>query len=185
MKKIILSLSMIFGLNACQNPQKTIIVQPNIQQQTQQSNIDQQDLNQQYQVYQNGGQQYAIVMINGQQQYVPYNIFQQQMAIGGYGALNDYYYSNSNYFHPFIAGMAGWMIMNSLCGNYYNHYHINSYRTYHTVHIYHHTTINHNYSNNYNSNSRNRVYNTRNNYSRMNKVSTYHSSSRGYISHHH
>jgi len=103
-----------------------------------QTTTDDYGMNGSYQVYNNGGQQYAVTMINGQQMYVPYNIFQQQMALGGYNALNDYYYSQPSYFHSFVAGAAGWAVMNSLCGNYggyYRSHNINTYNTYHVVHV--------------------------------------------------
>ncbi len=58
-------------------------------------------VNQNYQVVNNGGQDYAVCYVNGAQQYIPYSYFQQCMALGGYAYLSTYYGLHPGYFHPY------------------------------------------------------------------------------------
>lgn len=124
-----------------------------------QTTTDDYGMNGNYQVYNGPGGQYAVTMINGQQMYVPYSVFQQQMAMGGYNALNDYYYSNPAYFHPYSSNFfAGYVLASALSGtygSYYNRYHINTYHTYHVVHVRNVPAQSRNYGNysGYNNNS--------------------------------
>ena len=143
MKKLLILALMPLFLFACGQRTTTTTVTTNPrtgQQTTTTTTVDDNVNNQSYQVYSGpGGQQYAVTYINGQQMYVPYNIFQQQMAIGGYGALNDYYYSNGSYFHPYSTGSfaAGFVLATALSGSYNNYYsrnNITSYRSYHYQH---------------------------------------------------
>lgn len=143
MKKLILLALMPLFLFACGQRTTTTTVSTNPQtgqQMTTTTTVDDNVNNQNYQVY-NGpnGQQYAVTYINGQQQYVPYNIFQQQMALGGYNALNDYYYSNPSYFHPYNTGSfaTGFILATALSGSYGNYYSRNHITTYNTYHYYH------------------------------------------------
>lgn len=76
--------------------------------------------NQSYQVVNNGGVDYALVMLNGVQQYILYSQFQQCMALGGYGYLNTYYGLHPGYFHNY--GSNHWGASRRYQGGYYGSY---------------------------------------------------------------
>ena len=76
--------------------------------------------NQNYQVVNNGGVDYALVMLNGVQQYILYSQFQQCMALGGYGYLNTYYGLHPGYFHNYSG--YHWAASNRYHGGSYGSY---------------------------------------------------------------
>ena len=170
-------LPLLMFMSCGQRTVTTTYTNPQTGQMTQQTTTtDDYGASQNYQVY-NGpnGQQMVVTNINGQQMYVPYNVFQSQMQVGGYGALNDYYYSNPSYFHPYSASsfLAGYVLSSALSGTYggyYNHYHINSYRSYHYQHTPYYRQASYGRSSNYSKPSYSRPSS---NYSGMRSSNSY------------